>query len=193
MLRDVVVMPEMDDLDALLSDVALERGLGGVLRQQLIDMIEMVGNVEDACAEVGITQAKLQDELEMDPTFHDCLELAIGRFRSRARRRVTELALHGYTVPVIGGKDRDIVVAEQTIPDPKALQILAQMHFNKDMAQYTKAHVIEERRSDAHAPPKFDSAKLSREERAQLDALLHKAKVEAPALIEGDKEDKETE
>lgn len=163
-------------LQALLADDDSGSSLSVHQRQQLLDTVQTIGDVNDSCAECHITASQLMDALGQDPDLEQDLQMARGRFNADLRRRIIHLALNGYEVPMLGGKDKDEVVAMQTLPEPKALDIVSKMHFSKDMAQYTRSEV---KTTDVSKRKKGDelniTENLTRAERSLLDGLLQKA------------------
>lgn len=162
-------------LQSLLADSDTGSGLTPYQRQQLLDVVEEIGNVNDSCADCRITSVQLMEALDQDPDLDRDLQMAQGRFNAEVRRRIKDLALNGYEVPVIGGKDKDKVVANQTIPDGKALEILAKMFFSKDMAQYTRAAVITKDLGKKEKGDTLDLDRLTRVQRTAFDDLLRVA------------------
>lgn len=164
-----------DFLAQFLAEEAASGCLSPTERQLLLDKVEELGNVDDACAVCHLTASRLMEAVEADATLDQDLVMAGGRFKAELRRRITDLALNGYQVPIIGGQHKDTVVAEHTMPDPAALKIVASMHFSKDMAQYTRAEVKTQDVSKKPADDRLNVDNLKREERTELSRLLHKA------------------
>lgn len=164
-----------DLLDALLQRQPVEGGLDDIAKQTLLETVEEIGHVEDACADCRITANMLITAIQVDPTLNDDLHIALGRFRASMRRRVKHLALNGFEQPIIGGPKKNEVVAYATVPDAKALDVMSKMHFSKDMAQYTRNEIKTKDVTNEPRPDDLDVTKLSREDANKLVELLRTA------------------
>jgi hypothetical protein len=163
---------ELVSLGELLAE---EPGLGSIRCQQLLEAIAEMGSVEDACAVCSVTEEQLIDHITADPSFEDRIKIHLGRFRATVRDRIRDLAMNGYQVPIVGGKNKDKILEWQTLPDPKSIELLAKMHFSKEMAQYTRSAVVTQERRPRDVGDKLNTKNLTREERRTLDELLEKA------------------
>lgn len=167
----------MDDEDLITTLVESSGpGFDELTTLKFLEAVEELGDVTDALATCHLTRDDLLDATEVDPALEGSIEVRKGRFKAELRRRFRELAMHGVEVPIIGGKDKDEVVATQTITDPTAMKIVSQMYFSPDMAQYTRQAIVTEDRTkrEKDTRDQLDTSVLTRAERSDWDRLLGK-------------------
>ena len=148
-----------------------------VKRAELLEAIEEIGAVAPAAAEVGLTIDMLVSVVNRDPRLEADIALAGEKYRARLLRRMQDLAFNGTPKMVVGGKNRDIPIGEDIIPNDKALELLAKMKFADDLAIVTRQRISQEvnlRGSKDEVQADFDQ--LTREERKQMAELMRKAK-----------------
>lgn len=112
---------------AVMTDLALPGN-----RLIYLRTLERCGRHEDACAALGLEPRIAYGERRRDPMFAHKCDVAIGMFASRVRRALVRRATEGWVEPVIGGKDRDTIVAWKPVYSDRLLELLAKS-LDKDL------------------------------------------------------------
>lgn len=82
------------------------------LKSIFLDVFAETNRVMEACDLVKISYYTIKYHLEHDEEFVAAYENAKRRYRDKIHRHATELMLQGTEVPIIGGKNKDQVVAK---------------------------------------------------------------------------------
>ena len=146
-------------------------------RHELLAGIEELGMVEPAASEIGLTLDMVLDAVSMDPRLDVDIKLAIGRYKAGILRRTKELAFYGSKKMVLGGKNRDVDMGYDEIPNDKALELLSKMQFPDELAVVTKQRIRSEVKPITGTQEvEFDWGKLEPADRKTLEGLFFKAK-----------------
>ena len=166
----------------------IEPTLSEIRKNDLIEAVMTIGDIYAAAADIGITRSTLTKAKEEDPSLEDDLEIAVGRYKATILRRLQSLALNGWEKAVLGGRNKDQVVATDTIPSDKAMELLAKMHFADEMALVTRQR-IQKQEIPAGSAAKVNFDQLTRTERRQLEVLMRKAVEGPPKKLKAEEDD----
>jgi hypothetical protein len=97
------------------------------------------GRRASAAEAAGVTAKTLTANLEDDPDFAVAWEEALNEYRDYLRSKVEQRALEGTLEPIIGGKDRDVVVAHVRRYETQ----LTMMHARAYVSDYAEKQQVE--------------------------------------------------
>lgn len=147
------------------------------------EIAEATGNLRAACDALGVTKNQLMKRIEEDPLFQEALEAACDRHRNKLYESAYRRAVHGHLVPIVGGPDKNEIVAyERRFSDSLTKEMLRR-HF-PEFREAAKSPNATFNKTTVNVgvgggPTLEELRKLSREERGQLRALMAKAKGES--------------
>lgn len=129
-----------DEAGQRITVVALARRDGSVVtdlslpgnRELYLRTLERCGRHQDACVALGLEPGGSANLRAADPMFDHQCRVAIGMFASRVRRALVRRAIHGWQEPIVGGKDRDQIVAYKPCFSERLLELLAKS-LDKDL------------------------------------------------------------
>lgn len=150
--------------------------LDEVTRTYLLGQIEDIGGVEEACAMANITPSQYADALAADPMLETDVQMSQARYRADLLRRMKHLALEGYEKSIVGGKEKDTILGHDVVPEPKAMELLAKIHFADALAIVTRQRIT---KTDVSAQDsvKADFSSLGAKDRKDLERILMKTQV----------------
>jgi hypothetical protein len=159
-------------------------GLDAVKRAEFLGFVEELGMVEPAGAMVGLTIADIQNAMEGDSRLQTDILLAVGRYKANFLRRMNHLAFEGSEKMVVGGKDRNIPIGVDVIPNDAALKLLAQMKFGDDLAIVTRQRIEAEMKPSGSDQVQADFSQLTGDERKDMARLMKKAQKQKKLMKE---------
>ncbi|MGI9493720.1 MAG: hypothetical protein ACR2QF_15085 [Geminicoccaceae bacterium] len=149
--------------------------MDSIKRHELLSGIEDMGMIEAAASEIGLTLDMIADAIAADPRLEADIQIAQGKYKAAVLRRMAELAFQGSRKAVVGGKNRDVIIGQDEIPNDKALEIISRMQFADELAIVTRQRITAELKASGKDEVKADFSKLDRDDRKQLESLFKKA------------------
>ena len=80
-----------------------------------LNLIKIKGRKFEAAQAAGVTYNTVKKHMLNDPEFNEAVLLARGLYADRVKRTVEKIALDGIDEPIIGGINRDKVVATKKV------------------------------------------------------------------------------
>lgn len=95
-----------------------------------LEIIEKTGSLRAACDAIGMENP--QDaiiHMKSHPTFASRLESSVERHRQTLYNAAYQRAVHGYERPIVGGRNKDEIVAHERVYSDSLLAMLLKRHF----------------------------------------------------------------
>lgn len=143
------------------------------------EVLEVTGNFRAACDCLGIKSAKsVKEYLLLDTDFHESVEAAADRHRHNLYAVAVQRATVGYQVPIVGGKNKDQVVAYETKVSDSLLTLLLKRHFVefRDTGKPTQINID----ASTKTVTVNDMRSLTREQRNALRLLVKPVAPDSP-------------
>lgn len=106
-------------------------------------VLEVTGSIRAGCDALGIkSPITIKKRMEIDLEFAEAAEAAADRHRQKIYAAAVQRATVGYEVPIVGGKEKDTIVAYERRYSDSILALLLKRHFpefrdTKPVAQVT--------------------------------------------------------
>lgn len=84
-------------------------------KERYLTVLGQTGFKSRACMAAGVTRQTVAQHVENDPDFAEAVEEALDRYQARFMEHWDELVYEGVEEPIIGGKDRDEVIAHKRV------------------------------------------------------------------------------
>jgi hypothetical protein len=108
-------------------------------KRTFLEHFAKTNRLMEACAVAGVTRHCVHDHQRNDPDFAEAYEDAKQRYRDSLHQHAEDLIFNGVEKPVIGGRNKDIIIAttvEYPIP-------LLQMELKRVDPDYKDRQVVE--------------------------------------------------
>lgn len=93
-------------------------------------VLEVTGSIRAGCDALGIKMPlTVKKRMEIDLDFAEAAEAAADRHRQKIYAAAVQRATVGYEVPIIGGKEKDQIVAHERRYSDSILALLLKRHF----------------------------------------------------------------
>lgn len=161
-----------------------------------LDILELTGSARTGLDALGIASIKcLQSELARDAAFNEAYDVALERHRDRIYAAARHRAVEGYEVPIVGGRNKDEIVAYERKYSDNIMMLMLKRHFPEfreaGSAAGPKITVNTDNRSVNVTG--VDVTKLDREQRKKLrDFLESLPAADRPAIMDASSTEKET-
>lgn len=162
--------PVENELRRLKQDGAAKRGriaftpdLFAIVEKALSE----TGSLQRAADLCGVTVGALQKQMKDDSEFSEIVETALRRYGDLIRDAARSRAVEGYLVPMLGGKDRDQIVAYE----PKFSDRLMELELKRVDPSY-RDHKIVEQSTTVNVRHQLDIEGMSLRARSKLEELL---------------------
>lgn len=143
------------------------------------EVLEVTGSLRAACDSCGIRDLRsAKTMIEKYPDFAIAAEAAADRHRQKIYAAAVQRATVGYEVPIIGGKDKDQIVAYERRYSDSILALLLKRHF-PEFREASKGTTVNVNQPTVNVNMP-DMKKVPYERRQQLKALLK----EPPKIID---------
>lgn len=141
------------------------------------EIIEVTGSLRAAADALGIVSlTKVKRYIDRNPDFFESVEAAADRHRQALYAHAIQRATVGYQKPVIGGKDKNEIVAYERVVSDSLLALLLKRHFVE--FRETKAPPqVTVNTTNVNLP---NVKKMTREERDQMRTLLQGSPAPTP-------------
>lgn len=139
------------------------------LYEKFLSTLERVGLLRIAADAVGVKVNRIQDYRREHPEFDEMVIDAIGRHADNCVARIQSIALDGTKKPLIGGKDRDQIVAYETRHPERLLELFLLKH---DSSYNPKQTVSVEQQPSSDMRVDFPFHSMSKKARYALRLLL---------------------
>lgn len=144
------------------------------------ETIELTGSLRAACDALGIVStAKVRRYIDRNPDFAELVEAAAQRHRDALYAHGLQRATVGYLKPVIGGKDKDEIVAYERVVSDSLLALYLKRHF-VEFREASKAPAATNVtvNNGPQINIKATTRSMSAEDRERLREILNKNKPE---------------
>jgi len=84
-------------------------------KDRYLTVLAQTGFKSRACMAAGVTRQTVAQHAENDPEFAEAMEEALDKYQARFMEHWDELVYEGVEEPIIGGKDRDEVIAHKRV------------------------------------------------------------------------------
>lgn len=84
-------------------------------KDRYLTVLAQTGFKSRACMAAGVTRQTVAQHVENDPDFAEAVEEALDKYHARFMEHWDRLVYEGTEEPIIGGKDKDEVVATKTV------------------------------------------------------------------------------
>lgn len=139
-------------------------------------ILQITGSKRAAADAVGhASVVRIEKQLALDPIFHENTQVALDRHREAIYAAAHSRATVGYLVPVIGGKNKDEIVAYERRYSDTLLALLLKRHFPEFAAAATPKLTVNNTQNNVNLSTP-DLSKLSREQRDRIRAALKESK-----------------
>lgn len=99
-------------------------------REMFLEVFEKTGSVRAALDVIGMRSVDgLQTAIATDPDFEVAYDVALERHRSRVYQAAHERAVEGYLVPIVGGREKDRIVAYERRYSDRLMEMFLKRHF----------------------------------------------------------------
>lgn len=132
------------------------------------EIVERVGSLRAAADALGVSLPKLKSALAADPEFCEAMEAGADRHRNAIYESAYRRATEGYDVPIVGGRNKDEIVAYERRYSDSLTKTLLQRHF-PEFRDQKPVSVVNVTSNTLNA---FDPAKLDRTDRDHLRRIL---------------------
>lgn len=140
------------------------------------EVLEVTGSMRAACDAVGIRNPKTVLNYKLkDLDFAESMEAAADRHREGLYAHAVRRATVGYQVPIIGGKDKNQIVAWETKTSDTLLALLLKRHFpefREATKSGTSVNVTNNTQNNTVNFTKEDAKNLTREQREAMRKLM---------------------
>lgn len=134
-------------------------------------IVEVTGSRQAAMDALGIKSwATVQRQLDKSPVFSELAEAAANRHRDALYQSAYARATHGYLVPVIGGRNKDEIVAWERRYSDTLTALLLKRHFPEFREAVSPKALVQINTGPTVNLP--DIRKLPKEKRDALRLLL---------------------
>lgn len=135
----------------------------------------------DAC---GIPYREIKDCRDQNPVFQEMCHDALERYRVRFIREAQTRALEGYEKPIIGGRNRDEVVATERVVSDRLLELFLKRGPHEERFTEKQELTVS---GGVDLKKEFEFHKLSKKSRKALREALTviKSENELAALTDG--------
>ncbi len=155
---------------------------GPELHEPFLDSLRKTGLWIKSARSLGCDPEEVRDYRKNNPAFEALCKAAAEEFRESYIETAYKLGVTGYKKPIIGGKDRNEVVAEETVYEPSVLCALLKQ--NPDGTFTDRQEVTLKGAVDIKA--EMDLAALSTKARKMLRELLEQVNADNEARQRGE-------
>lgn len=148
----------------------------------VLEIIEKTGSILTAADTLGIKQRTIREYMLEDIDFGEAVNESSERHRERIYMAAFSRAVEGYDVPIVGGKDKDQIVAYERKFSDSMLGKMLERHFAEFRKQPAQVK-IDASTNNSHNT-QVNVGSLDRSDRDSLRKLLEKA--DDPSLPEPD-------
>ena len=137
------------------------------------EVLEVTGSFRTACDAIGVRNAgAVKAYLGKDIDFAESVEAAADRHRESLYAHAVKRATVGYQVPIIGGKEKDKVVAYENRFSDSLLSLLLKRHFPEFREASQKGTNVTINQPTVNMISKEDFKALTREQRDAMRTLI---------------------
>lgn len=146
-------------------------------RRIFLNVYEMTGSVRSACDAIGLARAStstINKLLDDDADFCEDMQAAYDRHRQAIYDSAYRRAVYGYDKPIIGGREKDTVVATERVYSDTLAALFLRRHFTefKDVGGGKGATINVNASATANVvKAKLDVRKLTRAQRNLMRQL----------------------